>query len=180
MICAAVSGNVMALAQETPSAAYRIRPSEVAVPADVPVGQYRRSIRPFENWTLICDENMSARQMVCNISQVMEDQAGNVVFSWTLAANEDGKPFMLLRTPPSIEPGSSVSLKIAGRKNPVDVALDGCNETVCVGMVPVGPILREQIGKGADIGISYRTAAGKHITVTGSLRGLATALSAID
>ena len=53
---------------------YRIKPSDVAVPPDVKLGDYQRTIRPFENWTLICDENLKARKKVCNVSQIIEDR----------------------------------------------------------------------------------------------------------
>src|SRR5690606_8986821 len=156
-----------------------IKPPEVAVPDGVPLGQYRRMITPFENWTLVCDENLQAKQMVCNVSQVIADGEGTLVFSWSLAATEDGQPFMILRTAPDADAAGKIALNFPGRANPVQVEIDGCNETVCVGMVPVGPIMREQIGKEAQPVISYPTRAGEGISVTSSLRGLATALSAI-
>jgi hypothetical protein len=43
-----------------------------------------------------------AHQKVCNITQIIEDRTGNTAFSWSLAANEDGKPYFLLRTPPTM------------------------------------------------------------------------------
>lgn len=181
--CLLLSGSLPAAGQEVSQPAtnaYRIKPSDIVVPADVPVGQYRRSIRPFENWTLICDENLQAKQMVCNVSQVIVDQADKLVFSWSLAATQDGKPFMILRTSPNARSDGKISLRFPGRANPVDIALDGCNSVVCVGKVPVGPILREHIGKESNPQISYSTTSGENISVTASLKGLATALSAIN
>lgn len=181
--CLLLPGSPPAAGQEVTQAvsgAYRIKPSEVAVPSDVPVGQYRRSIQPFENWTLICDENLHAKQMVCNVSQVIVDQSDKLVFSWSLAATQDGKPFMILRTSPNAKSDGKISLKFPGRANPVNIAIDGCNSVVCVGKVPVGPILREHIGKQSDPQISYSTMSGETISVTASLKGLATALSAIN
>ncbi len=179
MACLFLAGGPPAAGQELASHGYRIKPSQVAVPDGVPLGQYRRIIRPFENWTLICDENMKAKQMVCNVSQVIEDLSGNMAFSWSLAATKDGKPFMILRIPPSAKNESKVSLQFQGRESPVEVGLEGCNKAVCVGMMPVGPVLREQIGKGAAPEISYLTATGGTVTITASLKGLATALKAI-
>lgn len=181
--CLLLFGSPPAAGQEVSqpvSASYRIKPSEVAVPTDVPMGQYRRSIQPFGGWTLICDENLHAKKMVCNVSQVIVDQTDALVFSWSLAATQDGKPFMILRTSPNARPDGKISLRFPGRANPVDIALDGCNTVVCVGKVPVGPILREHIGKGSDPQISYSTTSGESISVTASLKGLATALSAIN
>ena len=179
LACLLLTGASPAAGQQLSSQTYRIKPSEVVVPPDVELGQYRRIIRPFENWTLICDENLEAGQMVCNITQVVEDQTGQMAFSWSLAATKDGKPYMILRTPPSIGSKGLVSVQFEGRPKPVDVRVDGCNEVVCVGMLPVGPILREQIDKAGTPRISYLTAAGATVTVPAPLKGLATALKAL-
>lgn len=175
-----LGGGSAAVGQEPPAPAYRIKASDVVVPADAPLGQYRRIIRSFENWALICNENLEAHQKVCNITQIVEDRTGSTVFSWSLAATGDGKPYFLLRTPPTTRSDGALSLQFEGRRSPVEVALQGCNEVVCIGMVPVGPILREQIGRGADSRISYVTATGETVTITASLKGLSKFLAAIN
>ncbi|ASV84182.1 invasion associated locus B family protein [Ochrobactrum quorumnocens] len=167
-------------ASQSVSISYRIKPSEVIVPPEVPLGQYRRSIRPFGNWTLICDENLHAKKMVCNVSQVIVDQTDALVFSWSLAATRDGKPFMVLRTAPNARPDGKISLRFPGRVKPVDIALEGCNTVVCVGKVAVGPIFREQISKESTPQISYSMTSGQSISVTASLKGLGKALSVIN
>lgn len=179
LACFLLCGGRLASAQEVASQTYRVKPSDVVIPADAKLGQYRRTIQPFENWTLICDENLKARRKVCNVSQIIEDQAGKMTFSWSLAATKDGKPYMILRTPPSAKSGGVMSLQFGGRSTPIDVRIDGCNEVVCVGMMQVGPAVREQIDKGALSEISYLTAAGAKITVNAPLNGLTTALRAI-
>lgn len=177
--CLLLSGQYAA-GQEVISSGFRIRPSEVAVPADVKLGEYQRTLRPFENWTLVCDENLKARQRVCNVTQVIENQAGQLAFSWSLAATKEGKPYMILRTAPVARSDGLVSLKFEGRSEPVRIRLDGCNEAVCVGMLPVGPIMREQISKNAAPTVSYPTRDGKTVSVTATLKGLSTAVEAIN
>jgi invasion protein IalB len=179
LMCLMLTGGTTAAGQQLAPPTYRIKPSEVAVPPDVKLGQYRRTIRPFENWTLICDENLQARQMICNVTQVIEDHAGKMAFSWSLAATKDGKPYMILRTPPSVGGDGQISVQFEGQRKPVDVRIDACNEVVCVGMMPVGPLMREQIKKAGTPTISYLTASGETITITVLLKGLATALEAI-
>ncbi|WP_274425157.1 invasion associated locus B family protein [Chelativorans sp. YIM 93263] len=179
LACLLLPGS-LAAGQEQAPPDYRIKPSEVAVPANVKLGDYQRITRPFENWTLICDENLEARRKVCNVTQIIEDQSGQMAFSWSLAATEEGKPYMILRTAPHANSDGLISLKFAGRKEPVNVQFDGCNEVVCVGMVPVGPIMREQISKGAAPQISYTTTDESTITVTATLKGLSTAVEAIN
>nr|WP_051440418.1 invasion associated locus B family protein [Ensifer aridi] len=176
--CLLLAGGSPAAGQETGS--YRIKPSEVVPPQGVPLGSYRRIIHPFENWDLICDENLKAKHKVCNISQSFIDQNQALVFSWSLAADEKGKPFMILRAPAELGTGSKISLGIAGRERPVDVKLSACDGAVCVGYVPVGPILRQQIGKEATINVSYSTPSGAAVSLDASLKGLNSALSAIN
>ncbi|MFK3668463.1 invasion associated locus B family protein [Ochrobactrum teleogrylli] len=181
--CLLLSGSPRAVGQEVSQSVapqYRIKSSDVVVPPDVPLGQYRRSIRPFDKWTLICDENLHTRKMVCNVSQVIVDQAGALVFSWSLAATQAGDPFMVLRTAPNARPEGKISIKFPDRVNPVTITLNGCNAVVCVGKIAVGPIFRQQISKETEPQISYSMTSGENISVTASLKGLKEALSAIN
>ncbi|RCS21618.1 invasion associated locus B family protein [Phyllobacterium salinisoli] len=159
---------------------YRLKPSEVVVPQDIPLGSYRRIIRPFENWDLICDENLQAKRRVCNVSQSFIDQKRELVFSWSLAADEKGKPFMILRAPSQPGAKSMISLAFAGRKKTVDVELSTCDSTICLSYLPVGPILRQQIENEANVGISYSGPSGTNVSLDAPLKGLKTALSAIN
>jgi hypothetical protein len=86
---------------------------------------------------------------------------------------------MILRTPPIAKSDSPVSLTFEGRKEPIKIQLDGCNQAVCVGMLPVGPIMREQISKDAASTVSYPTTDGRTINVTATLKGLSKAVAAI-
>lgn len=175
-----LAGAPQAAGQEASSRTYAIKPSRVSVPDDVALGQYRRIIRPFENWTLICDENLETRKRVCNVTQVITDRTGGTAFSWSLAATSSGKPYMILRAPPAAESGGLVSLRFEGRRRPVDVRFDGCNEQVCVAKMPVGAFMRAQIGKKTTPRVSYTTRPGESVTVNAPLKGLASALSAIN
>jgi invasion protein IalB len=176
--CLLLAAGSPVAGQET--APYRIKPSEVVPPQGVPLGSYRRIIQPFENWDLVCDENLKAKHKVCNISQSFIDHNQAVIFSWSLAADEKGKPFMILRAPAQLGTGSKISLGIAGREKPVDVQLSACDSKVCVGYVPVGPILRQQIGKEATINVSYIPPSGPAVSLDAPFKGVNSALSAIN
>ncbi len=178
LMCMLLFGSIAA-GQETATPAYRIKPSEVVVPPEVKHGDYQRTIRPFENWTLICDENLKIRQRVCNVTQIIENEAGQVAFSWSLAATKKGDPYMILRAAPIAKSDGGILLQFEGRKEPIQVRFNGCNNTVCVGMLPVGPLLREQISKNTAPTVSYPTADGRTISVTANLKGLSTAVKAI-
>lgn len=158
---------------------YRIKPSEVVPPSDVKLGDYQRTIRPFENWTLICDEKVKARQRVCNVTQTIENQQGQIAFSWSLAATKEGSPYMIVRTAPIANANAPVTFAFEGRKDPVKIRLDGCNQAVCIGMLPVGPIMRDQISKNSSPTISFASKSGKTISVVAPLSGLSEAVEAI-
>ncbi len=178
VMCMLLSGSIAA-GQEMVLASYRIRPSEVVVPPELKPGEYQRTIRPFENWTLICDENLKIRQRVCNVTQIIENEAGQVAFSWSLAATKKGDPYMILRAAPVAKSDGGILLQFEGRKEPVQVRFNGCNNTVCVGMLPVGPLMREQISKSTAPTVSYPTTDGKIVSLTANLKGLSTAVKAI-
>lgn len=182
MACMILSGGARAVGQETSGKAlpaYYVKPSDVAIPKDVPLGQYRRIIQPFQNWTLICDENLKAKLKVCNIAQIIADASNEVVFSWSLAATADGRPVMILRTSAGVRPNGKISVSFPGRKQPVGIPVEGCNQVVCVAKTPVGPIFREHISKQSQVVISYATADNQIKTVPATLKGLSAALSAI-
>lgn len=54
---------------------------------------------------------------------------------------------MILRTRPGLGVKKPVMLAFPGRKEPVSVETYACNPGVCIALLPVGPILREQIAK---------------------------------
>ncbi|EJN05959.1 invasion associated locus B family protein [Phyllobacterium sp. YR531] len=159
---------------------FRVKRSEVVPPSDVKLGDYQRTVRPFENWTLVCDEKVKARQRVCNVTQTIENQLGQIAFSWSLAATKEGSPYMIVRTAPIADSDSPIAVAFQGRKEPVKIRLDGCNQAVCIGMLPVGPIMREQISKSSSPTISYTTKTGKTISIVAPLSGLSAAVEAIN
>lgn len=178
LACLLLSGSY-ASGQEVISSGFRIKASEVVLPPDATLGEYQRMTRPFENWTLICDENLKKRRRVCNVTQIIENQAGQMAFSWSLAATQQGNPYMILRTAPVADASGKITFNFEGRDKPVQVEIDGCNQTICLGMLPVGPIMREQISKDAEPTISYPTRDGKVIRVQANLSGLSAAVEAI-
>lgn len=175
-----------AQAQPRPAANYAIKPSEVTVPNDVPLGQYRRSIRPYRNWTLICDENLKAKKRVCNVTQTIVDQDGTTAFSWTLAGTNGGSPVMILRTPARVGKDQPVTLTFDDRSQPIVTQTTGCNDSVCVAVQQVGPRLKAYIAKGVIVQITFPVPAsalpnsGKvSMGLFGTLDGLSEAVAGI-
>lgn len=168
-----------AAGQELSNSGYSIKPSEVSVPQGAELGRYRRTIQPFENWELRCDENLKAKKKICNITQTILDGEGRFAFGWSLAATEDGEPMMILRTRPELGEGKPLALSFAGRKEPVTTLVEACDANVCVTYLPVGPVLREQIAKEANVQVSYKDTPETTLAFEATLKGLAAALAAI-
>lgn len=157
-----------------------VKPSDITVPSDVPIGQYQRVIRPFPNWTLICDENRAKKQKVCNISQTIVGSHGATVFSWSLAAAQNGQPFFILRLPPSVGEGQAIQLDLSDGGPVVPVPIRGCTEQTCIGYQQVGARLRAAVAKGLAPKISYSQGTPPEaISFTAPFDGLAAALGAI-
>jgi invasion protein IalB len=177
--CLFLSGALPAAGQEPLPSTFSIKPSEVVIPDGAELGKYRRTIQPFENWELRCDENLKSKKKICNITQTILDGQGQFLFSWSLAATEDGKPLMILRARPGLGPEKPISLTFPGRKEPVLIAAKGCDTNVCLGLLPVGPVLREQIAKAAIVHISYEAVPSQTLEFDAPLQGLSKALAAI-
>lgn len=181
LACLLLSGwlSPLAAGQEVSNSGYSIKPSEVTVPKGAELGRYRRIFQPFENWDLICDENLKTMKKICNITQSIVDQNGQFAFSWSLAATEGGKPLMILRTRPGLGVKKPVMLSFPGRKEPVSVDTYACDPGVCIALLPVGPIMREQIAKATTVGVSYEAAPAEVLAFDAPLKGVSAALAAI-
>lgn len=174
-------GAVLAAQEPLSQPRYSIKPSEVVLPEGVALGQYRRVIRPFANWTLICDENLKKKQRVCNITQTIIDERGAMAFSWSLAGTSNGNPIMIIRVPASVGKGNPVQISFSSQKNPVNAKTEDCDQTICLILLPVGPVLREQINKQVDVRITYANPENGDgpVVIGTTLKGLPTALAAI-
>ncbi|ACL62632.1 invasion associated locus B family protein [Methylobacterium nodulans] len=159
---------------------FSVKLPDVALPADVPLGQYRRVIRPFPNWTLICDENLEKKQKVCNISQTIVGPDGATVFSWSLAATLEGQPFFILRIPPGVGPNATLGLDLADGAPPITVPIKGCDAKICIAYLPVGQRLRTAAAKGGPVQVSYASdSLPNAVSFRAPLAGLTAALSVI-
>lgn len=107
---------------------YAVKASEVWVPEGVKLGQYRRVIRPFNNWTLVCDENLDKKQKVCNVSQSIIGPSGGIVFSWSLAGTDNGQPIFILRAPVSVGVNALITLDLGEGGKVIPSSVTGCDE----------------------------------------------------
>lgn len=159
---------------------YMIKPSDVTIPAGVPIGKYRRITVPHQNWTLICDENLQEKKRICNVLQQIINTHGEIVFSWSLAGTADGRPVLILRTPAKTGKGATVSLFFPDKSTPVTVTTNACDMNVCIAMQQVGPRLKEYIGKGTKVRVSFPSGeGGKTVVIMTTFAGLQSALASI-
>ncbi|MEN3929462.1 invasion associated locus B family protein [Microvirga sp. W0021] len=182
MVMMLISGGAISAAENDSSARgrYQIRPSDVVLPENVPLGQYRRYFQPFENWILICDENLRERRKVCNASQTIEDKSTKaLVFSWSLAATDSGEPHMIVRTAPDTQISKGLELRLSTGQVFAQIKFNGCNKTVCIGQTVVGPVLSGQISKAESVFVQFWNKAGKPIRLRVPLKGLKEAVNAI-
>lgn len=183
----------VAHADQQLASSYSIKPSDVAVPDDVPLGEYRRIIRPYKNWTLICDENLKKKQRICNVSQSIVDDTGAVAFSWSLAATAGGAPMMIVRVPATVGKDQPIRFSFGKDSPAIIVKTSDCDQRICIGMLPVDGRLKAHVEKGVTAEIFYvalpSTAADRNpaavaaqlrtVTVQAPLEGLSAALSGI-
>lgn len=159
---------------------YSLKASDVALPNGVKPGHYQRVTRPYRHWTLICDENLEKGQRICNISQSFVDKNGRGVFSWTLAANQAGAPFLILRASKEGSAPGSVLLDLKDGGPEIKVAIAGCNESVCVGYQGVDDRIRRAIAAGYSVQVKFpRADPAMLVTIDAPLSGLDEALGGI-
>jgi invasion protein IalB len=175
------AATALLLAAALPSLAdeqlYRVKLTDIAIPDGASLGEVRRTMQPFPNWTLICDENLKTRTKVCNVTQTFTDSSGAAIFSWSLAATESGSPVFILRAPAGLGPKATIAVTPASGK-PLTAAVQACDVTMCVATLPLGRTLSSEIARGEPVKISYD--AGRPVILSAPLNGLARAIAAID
>lgn len=173
-------GAACAAAAQAAAPAYAVKPSEVSVPAGEALGQYRRVIQPFKNWTLICDESLKSGSRVCNITQTIVDRNGAAAFNWSLVATADGRPLMVMRIPAAGGPGRRIELAMGPAPDRIVAAADQCDRIYCTATIAIGEVLKKHIHAGTPCAVTYGLAAGQTRTLQAPLEGLSAALAGVS
>jgi invasion protein IalB len=156
---------------------YRLKPFDHAPTAQN--GEVRRSLQPFQGWTLICDEQVKQRTRVCNVSQVLvNSSSGEMAFSWTLAGTKAGEAVMIVRMPRAEGTVRWIGLKLDGMAKPVDVALTSCDQRVCLGFVGMNKEFTQALRRGGPAEVIF-TEEGRFKTIPTSTAGLSAALRSV-
>ncbi|MET3909177.1 invasion protein IalB [Bradyrhizobium sp. S3.3.6] len=168
---------VSASAQPAPPSAYAVKPSDVVVPEGETLGEFRRMIQPFRNWTLICDESLKSRRRVCNVTQSIVNAQGTVAFNWSLIATADGKPLMTMRIPAAAGVGTHVELAMGDSPDRIVAQTDHCDANFCFATVAIGDVLRRHIRAATLCRVSFQLPQGGPIVLEAPLDGLSGVLA---
>ncbi|MTV16604.1 MULTISPECIES: invasion associated locus B family protein [Bradyrhizobium] len=171
-LCAAAD----AAAQGAPPPAYAVKPSDVVVPEGETLGEFRRMIQPFKNWTLICDESLKSKRRVCNVTQSIVNAQGAVAFNWSLIATADGKPLMAMRIPAAAGVGARIELAMGDSPDHIVAQTDRCDPNFCFATIAIGNVLRRHIRAATPCLVSYQLPQGP-IVLEAPLDGLSGVLA---
>lgn len=156
---------------------FTVIPSDVQPPDGVAVGSFRRSFQPFDNWTLICDEDLLAQKRICNIRQEIAIEGAGKIFSWAMAATDTGQERMVISAPQAIGEGGKIEFAFEG--GATYAAQVNCTAVACTTTVPVGPQIRRHIENELDIRIRFYASPVGHLEFRAPMKGLADALKAV-
>jgi invasion protein IalB len=179
LMLSAMSGTARAVGWVQLPSTYAVKPSEVAIPDGEQLGQFRRVIQPFENWTLICDESLTSKRRICNLTQSIVNQQGTPVFNWSFVATADGKPLVVMRVPAGVGKGGIIGLALGDRPDQILAETDWCDAAYCTATIAIGPMLRRHIQAGTDCNVTYSLPNAGVVTFEAPLEGLFAALSAM-
>ncbi|MEN3346543.1 MAG: hypothetical protein V7632_178 [Bradyrhizobium sp.] len=171
-VCAAAS-----VAAQSPLSGYAVKPSDVVLPEGETLGDYRRMIQPFHNWTLICDESLKSKRRVCNVTQSIVDAQGTLAFNWSLVATADGKPLMVMRVPAAVGPGQPIELAMGDKPDRIVAQTDRCDAAACFATIAIGDMLRRHIRAATSCWVSYPLPQAPPVVLEAPLEGLSVVLS---
>jgi invasion protein IalB len=172
-----ICGAASAAAQPALAPTYTVKPSDVVVPEGETLGEFRRMIQPFKNWTLICDESLKSKQRVCNITQTIVNAQGAVAFNWSLVATAEGKPLMVMRVPAAAGVGQPIELAMGAKPDRIIAQTDHCDAGFCFATIAIGDMLRRHIHAATPCRVSYQLPQTGPIVLEAPLDGLSGALS---
>ncbi|MCA6102145.1 invasion associated locus B family protein [Bradyrhizobium australafricanum] len=134
-------------------------------------GDYTRTIRPFFDWTQVCDEIRNARR-ICYLETISHGDAARL--NWRIALTKDGRSMALIMLPrdSSVEVGVTVSF--GGFTRVVKPLI--CDQALCAATFPADAALISLLGREDRATIVFER-VGKPITIMASLRGLMLALT---
>lgn len=174
-----IAGFLMAgaAAAAPASPSFVVVPSSVQPPEGVELGSFRRTIQPFRNWTLICDEDLKKKERICNVRQEIAIEGAGTIFTWAIAASDTGEPKMIATLPAAVGNGGKLELLFDGDAR-FSTSVN-CNNRACTALIPVGPQIRRHIAERLTVGISFVAQPVGRIEFRAPMEGLDDALKAV-
>lgn len=86
---------------------------------------------------------------------------------------------MLIRVPSRVDRHKPIAVSFPERSKPVLLSYKGCDDSVCLALLPVGPITREHIDKDSNVTIMFSGRDNAPTEIIAPLKGLRIALTAI-
>jgi len=139
--------------------------------AQVAPGDYTRTIRPFLDWTQICDTVQGGRRL-CYLETVARE-AGTML-SWRIAMTKDGRSMALVILPPGSNSDDGATVEFGGLARVAKPLT--CDKLVCVATFPVDGPTVGLLARELSATISFRWGA-QPLKLTVGLRGMGQALA---
>ncbi|WP_176936835.1 invasion associated locus B family protein [Bradyrhizobium brasilense] len=134
-------------------------------------GDYTRTIRPFLDWTQICDA-VKGRRRLCYLETVARE--GGSMISWRIALAKDGRSMALFILPPDSGSAEGVTVEFGGLSRLVKPLV--CDKVVCVATFPVSGPMVGLLARETSARIGFER-VGQPIVVEAGLRGVGQALA---
>ncbi|UGY16322.1 invasion associated locus B family protein [Bradyrhizobium septentrionale] len=137
----------------------------------VAAGDYTRTIRPFLDWTQICDEVRNVRR-ICYLETISRDDAA--LLNWRIALTKDGRSMALIMLPRDSSAEVGVAVTFGGFTRIAKPLI--CDQALCVATFPADSALISLLVREDHATIVFER-VGKPIAMMASLRGLMSALT---
>lgn len=126
-----------------------------------------------DNWVVTCNEfgELQGKRRVCSASlQVSQQETNQVVFSWTVAADDSGRWTTVLQTPTGVAIVPGVELRI-GKGAPHKVPFASCETGRCVASVAMDNGFLQEMTAATTAEVIIRGAAGNAVQFAIQMKG---------
>ena len=155
------------------------RPAEQANPPPPPPQPFRTEILNFDNWNVTCrDFAEGKRKHICFANlQIVQQNSGQVVFTWTIGYDDDNKLMMNIQTPTGVAIAPGVELKLA--KGTRTVPYTSCEQGNCIASAPMDAAATREIGASQNIEAVVHSTRGGAVNFTIPMKGYDKAFAAL-
>jgi invasion protein IalB len=166
-----------------PAAAQAPTPTPASKSAEQKEGPRRTETVVYDSWTVICQDivGVSKKRNCTTLLRVADQRSRQVLFSWIVGMNNDGKLTTVFQTPTGVALQKGLELKIENGQ-PRRFEYVACVSTVCEANAPMeDALVREALAAGANgkAVVTVHDTAGRTINFNLDLKGFDKALAAL-